>query len=166
MTPPFHFRLAPSSTDVVGSEAWVATAKPPGVDDSRGARFRLVLASPARSAEAGARIQGTLRRNDKEHMWFFLVLLADTFEPPEFERRSGSGPLMPFAVTPADAVPFSLTVLDRTSDELWTALAELENGGRFLLVIDSAAGWGEFRSVGAEYHMQVLTGIVALSASQ
>jgi hypothetical protein len=44
------------------------------------------------------------------------------------------------------------------------ALAELQNGGRFLLAIDSAAGWGEFRSVGAEYHMQVLSAIVGLAA--
>ena len=68
--------------------------------------------------------------------------------------------------SPADSVPLSLTVRDRESHEPWMALAELQNGGRFLLAIDSAAGWGEFRSVGAEYHMQVLSALVGLSARQ
>jgi hypothetical protein len=166
MTPPFHFRLAPSAKRVPGSEVWDATVKPDGVDDSIRTSFRLSLASPARSARAGTRIQATLRRSDKGGMKFFLVLLAETFEPPSFEPRSSSGALMPLAISPADSVQFSLTVRDRESHEPWMALAELQNGGRFLLAIDSAAGWGEFRSVGAEYHMQVLTAIVALAARQ
>lgn len=163
MTPPFHFRLAPSAKHVPGSEVWDATVKPEGLDESMRASFRLSLASPARSARAGTRIQATLRRSDKGGMNSLLVLLAETFEPPSLEPQSGSGALMPLAISPADSVQFSLTVRDRESHEPWLALAELQNGGRFLLAIDSAAGWGEFRSVGAEYHMQVLTAIVALA---
>jgi hypothetical protein len=167
MTPPFHFRLAPSATRVRGSEVWEATAKPDGVmDDSIQTRFRLSLASPARSARAGTRIKATLRRSDKGGMRFFLALLGETFEPPGFEPRSSSGALMPIPISPADSVPLRLTVRDRESHEPWMALAELQNGGRFLLAIDSAAGWGEFRSVGAEYHMQVLSALVGLSARQ
>ena len=71
---------------------------------------------------------------------------------------------MPIPISPADSVQLSLTARDRESHEPWMALAELQNGGRFLLAIDSAAGWGEFRSVGAEYHMQVLSAIVGLAA--
>lgn len=166
MTPPFHFRLAPSAPRVRGSEVWDATAKPDGVDDSMQTSFRLTLASPARSARAGTRIKATLRRSDKGGMRFFLVLLGETFEPPSFEPPSSSGALMPIPISPADSVPLSLTVRDRESHEPWMALAELQNGGRFLLAIDSAAGWGEFRSVGAEYHMQVLSALVGLSARQ
>ena len=71
---------------------------------------------------------------------------------------------MPIPISPADSVQLNLTARDRESHEPWMALAELQNGGRFLLAIDSAAGWGEFRSVGAEYHMQMLSAIVGLAA--
>jgi len=164
MTPPFHFRLEPSPTRVPGSEVWEATVKPDGMDESVRTNFRLSLASPARSARTGTRIQATLRRSDKGHMNFLLILLAETFEPPSSRLRSNSGALMPIPISPADSVQLSLTARDRESHEPWMALAELQNGGRFLLAIDSAAGWGEFRSVGAEYHMQVLSAIVGLAA--
>jgi hypothetical protein len=95
-----------------------------------------------------------------------LILLGDTFEPPSMEPRSSSGALTPIPISPADSVQLTLTVRERESHEPWTALAELQNGGRFLLTIDSAGGWGEFRSVGAEYHMQVLSALVGLSARQ
>ena len=166
MTPPFHFRLEPSPTRVPGSEVWEATVKPDGMDESVRTSFRLSLASPARSARAGTRIQATLRRSEKGHMNFVLILLAETFERPSSRLRSNSGALMPIPISPADSVQLNLTARDRDSHEPWMALAELQNGGRFLLAIDSAAGWGEFRSVGAEYHMQVLSAIVGLAARQ
>ena len=167
MTPPLHFRLAPSVTAVRGSEVWEATVESTGViDDSMRTRFCLSLASPARSARAGSRIEATLRRSDTGRMRFFLVQLLETFEPPSFEPRSGSGALTPLAISPADSVPLTLTVREREPHEPWMAIAELKNGGRFLLAIDSAAGWGEFRSVGARYHLQVLTAIGGLAAGQ
>ena len=167
MTPPFHFCLAPSPTRVRGSEVWEATAKLDGVmDDSIQTSLRLSLAAPARAARPGTRIQAMLRRGDKGDIRHLLVLLGETFDPPSFEPRSSSGALTLIPTSPADSVPLSLTVRDRESHEPWMALAELQNGGRFLLAIDSAAGWGEFRSVGAEYHMQVLSALVGLSARQ
>jgi hypothetical protein len=96
-------------------------------------------------------------------MRFWLIMLSETFESPEFAPQRGSGALIELPVSPGDSVPFTLTVRDK-SQEPWTALAELQNGGKFLLAIDSAAGWGELRSEGAEYHMRVLTAIAGLSA--
>jgi hypothetical protein len=145
MTPPFHFRLAPSPNRVPGSEVWEATAKPDGLmGDSMQTSFRLTLASSARSARAGARIQATIVPSDKGGMRSFLILLGDTFEPPSMEPRSSSGALTPIPISPADSVQLTLTVRERESHEPWTALAELQNGGRFLLTIDSAGGWGNF----------------------
>lgn len=164
MTPPFRFHVAPSAEHVPGSEAWDATLELHGlVDDSIPTGFRLSLAAPARSARAGSRIQATLRRDHRRSMKFLFGELVDAFEPPGFRTR-GSGGLLQFQISPADSVQLSLTVRARESHEPWLALAELQNGGRFLLAIDSAAGWGEFRSVGAEYHMQVLTVIGGLAA--
>ena len=166
MTPPFRFHVAPLAQRVSGSEVWDATLVQEGlVDDSIPTGFLLSLASPARSARAGSRIHATLRRGDRRSMKFFFGALTDTFEPPGFRSR-GSGALIPFQISPADSVQLTLTVRARESHEPWMALAELRNGGRFLLAIDSAAGWGEFRSVGDEYHMQVLTAIAGLAARQ
>ena len=145
---------------------WDATAKPDGVDDSRQTRFRLWLASPGRSAQPGTRLQGTISRSDNGPMHLWLILLSYTFEPPSVVPQSRSGALTQIPVSPADSVPFTLTVRDRERHEPWMALAELQNGGRFLLAIDSAAGWGELRSEGAEYHMRVLKAIAGLSARQ
>jgi hypothetical protein len=145
---------------------WDATAKPEGVPDSLQTHFRLSLASPARSAQPGTRIQGTISRSDNEPMHFWLILLSETFEPPSVAPQSGSGALTAIAVDPEDSVRFTLTVSDRGKHEPWMALAELHNGGRFLLAIDSAAGWGELRSEGVEYHMKVLNAIAGLSARQ
>src|SRR2546423_12451508 len=97
-------------------------------------------------------------------MNFVLILLAEAFEAPSSEPRSSSGALMPSPISPADSVQLSLTARDRESHGPWMAPAELQNGGRFLLAIGSAAGWGECRSVGAEYPTQVLRAIVGLAA--
>ena len=165
-TPPLRFHVAPSAEPVSGSEAWVATLELHGlVDDSIPNGFRLSLTSPARSARAGSRIQATLRRHDGRSVKFLFGELVDAFEPPGYRTR-GAGGLIPFHILPADSVQLRLTVRARKSHEPWMALAELHNGGRFLLAIDSVGGWGEFRSVGAEYHMQVVTAIAGLAARQ
>src|SRR5207302_2990984 len=110
MTPPFHFRLERSPTRVPGSEVWEATVKPDGMDESVRTSFRLSLASPARSARAGTRIQATLRRSEKGHMNFVLILLAESFEPPSLDLRYRCGAVIGIAISSSYCV-----LIDRTA---------------------------------------------------
>lgn len=158
-TEPFRFRLGASDRGVLAGEVWNAIVNPVDTSGALSAAFRFQLAPPARMAPAGVQLHAVIRRGDPNGMTYLLVSLGATFA--RFDQPGG---MTAIALVAADSVPLALTVQSSEPRAPWTALAVLPNGGRFEVALDSAAGRGEFRSVGKAYDRRVFLALAALAA--
>lgn len=159
---PFHFWVGLPVVDTAGPEEWAAFVRPDTsgeVARSGPATFRIRLAIPATKQRKGMSVMGTLVRGDPGGAEFFNFELGSTFL-----RIPGNGGMMAMSIQPADSLPFTATV-QTTGDEKapWTALVKLHNGGQFVLALDRASGWGEFRPI-PKYSSQVFFEIERLIA--
>ena len=161
MKEPFRFNLAPHRQIPSGQELWDATVKPDGVPDSLPPAFQLRIAPPGRGAPPGTVLKALVSRGDRRGMTYMLVMLGEAFGPMP---NTQSGQLMAFAIEPSDSIRLVLTVTRQDRRGSWRALAQLPNGGRFEIAIDSATSRGEFRSVNAKEDDKVFLGLAALTA--
>lgn len=159
---PFHFFVAAPSIDSAGREVWAAFVRPGDRtgDSARAgpAAFRIRLDQPATEASRGKMIKGTLLRGDPGGSEFFNVAFGEKFIPAP---KAGMAAL---SVERADSLTFTATVQDAgAAAGLWLARVKLPNGGQFVLALDRANRWGEFRPI-PQYNLQVFLAIEGLFA--
>ena len=152
----FVFLVRPPAP-AVGGEVWEAIAGP--LDESqrsRPATFRLYLPAPGRDAPAGRLLHAALRRGDPGGEQFFTITFGPAFEP-QGPQSGGT------ALEPRDSLPLTLTIRpEARAGGPWVATAELPDGARFLLTLDSARGQGRFTPIDRRDNLRILNAMGGL----